>query len=201
MAGYFITIEGIDGTGKSTQTRLLADRLAQQGIDCFKTYEPGDTSIGEKLRSILFSGLADPITEAYLFCADRAMHVRESIRPALDSGKCVISDRYVLSSVAYQGYGKNLDPEWIRLINKKAVDGVTPDLTIVLDAPVNTGLSRAKCDNHFENGELLEKVRKGFLLEVARNPDIIKVVDATKDIATVSTLIYDLVAEKLEVLR
>jgi dTMP kinase len=201
MAGFFISIEGIDGTGKSTQTRMLAENLTARGIDCIKTFEPGDTKVGEKLRSILFSGYADPVAEAYLFCADRAMHVREVIKPALQSSKCVITDRFVLSSIAYQGYGKGLSPDWIRLINDRAVDGIMPDLTIVLDAPVNTGLSRAKCDNHFENSVLLEKVRNGFLLEVSKNPDIIKVVDAANDIATVSTLIYDLVAEKMEVLK
>lgn len=201
MAGFFISIEGIDGTGKSTQTNLLYQKLSAKGIKCLKTFEPGDSSIGEKLRSILFTGLADALTEAYLFCADRAMHVREVVKPALESGKCVITDRFVMSSIAYQGHGKNLDPEWIRLINEKAIDGIMPDLTIILDAPVNTGLSRAKCDNHFENHTLLEKVRNGFLLEVAKYPDTIKIVDATNDIATVSTIIYDLVAEKLEVLK
>ncbi|NTU61011.1 MAG: dTMP kinase [Caldiserica bacterium] len=199
MPGFLIAIEGIDGTGKSTQANLLVSRLKAKGIDCIQTFEPGDNSIGSSLRSILFSGNADPVTEAYLFCADRAMHVREIVKPALNAGKCVVSDRFVLSSIAYQGYGKDLDPDWIRLINVKAVDGIIPDLTIVLDAPVKTGLGRAKCDNHFENSPLLEKVREGFLLEEKKHPDIIKIVDATNDINSIANEIFELVTKKMEV--
>lgn len=198
MAGFFVAIEGIDGTGKSTQAKLLTNNLESRGISCVKTFEPGDNSIGSTLRNILFSGNVDAVTEAYLFCADRAMHVREIVEPALRAGKCVVSDRFVLSSIAYQGYGKNLDPDWIRLINENAVNKTLPDLTIVLDAPVKTGLERAKCDNHFENSSLLEKVRDGFLLEVKKHPDIIKVVDATNDINSTASEILELVIKKME---
>lgn len=199
MAGFFIAIEGIDGTGKSTQTNILVQKLRSAGIDCVQTFEPGDNSIGASLRNLIFSGNADPITEAYLFCADRAMHVKEIVRPALDAGKCVVSDRFVLSSIAYQGYGKSLDPDWIKQINERAINSTMPNLTIVLDSPVKTGLGRAKCDNHFENEPLLEKVREGFLLEVKRNPDIMEIVDATDDINSIANQIFIMVAKKMEV--
>jgi dTMP kinase len=197
--GKFIVLEGIDGTGKSTQSKLLASYLKSKNIDCLLTFEPGDSELGKKLREMIFSGLANPVTESYLFCADRAEHVRKVIRPVIEKGLWVISDRFVLSSIAYQGYGKNLDPNWIKMINEKAIDGLTPDLTILLDAPVELGLSRAKRDNHFENNGLLEKVREGFLLEAKKNPDIIKIVDATKSIGEIASDIEAITQKILEV--
>jgi len=117
----------------------------------------------------------------------------------LAKGIWVVCDRYLLSSIAYQGYGRNLDPEWVRSINEKAVDGVMPNMTILLDAPVKTGLSRAKRDNHFENFDLLERVRQGFLLEAKKESDIIKIVDATKTVGHVTHDVEGIIQKLLEV--
>ena len=199
MTGKFITFEGIDGTGKSTQAKKLCSILTKKGIDCISTFEPGAHSLGKQIRQMLMSGSLNHIAECYLFAADRAMHVREVIKPALAKGTWLVCDRYLLSSIAYQGYGRNLDPEWVREINEKAVDDVLPDLTILLDAPVKTGLSRAKRDNHFENFDLLERVRQGFLLEAKKESDIIKIVDATKTVGLVTHDVEAIIQKILEV--
>lgn len=143
--GYFISFEGNDGSGKSTQTRLLAKRLAQNGYDVLLTREPGGTRVGEQIRGILLdreNNDMDNLTEAMLYAAARAQHVRQVIRPGLDEGKIVISDRFVDSSLAYQGAGRGLGIELVRAINAPAVDGCLPDTTVFLSLDPETGMQR-----------------------------------------------------------
>ncbi len=199
MSGFFIALEGIDGTGKSTQAKLLAANLSKLNREVLLTFEPGDNPKGSKIRELLMSGLDDPVAEALVFAADRSLHVKTVVKPAMDSGKVVICDRFLLSSIAYQSYGKGLDLEWVKLINEKSVEGILPDITILLDAPPSVGLKRAKCDNHFENEALLEKVRNGFLLEAKKKPDKIIVVDSNSSVDAIEQEILSIVTRTMEV--
>lgn len=136
MPGQFITFEGGEGGGKSTQIRMLADWLTERGVDVILSREPGGTPLGEKIRELLLHEMETPLcpeAEAYLFAAGRAQHVREKIRPALAAGSWVISDRFLDSSLAYQGIGRGLGLDTVREINATAIDGLRPDLTVLLD--------------------------------------------------------------------
>jgi dTMP kinase len=135
--GAFITFEGPDGSGKSTQIRLLADHLKEHGHDVVLTREPGGTRIGERIRDLILDrGCAemDPLTEALLYAASRAQHAAEVIRPALEAGRTTLCDRFVDSSIAYQGYGRGLG-DVVRQVNELALGGLAPDLTILMDIP------------------------------------------------------------------
>lgn len=144
--GVFITLEGPDGCGKSTQSRLLADALASAGYDVVLTFEPGGTSIGHRVREMILdtksSGMCG-ITEFLLYAADRAQDVHEVIMPALAAGRIVIGDRFFDSSIAYQGYGLGMDIEAVRAVNCIATRGLVPDLTVLLDIDPATGVARA----------------------------------------------------------
>jgi dTMP kinase len=136
MAGLFIVLDGIDGCGKSTQAQLLVTALRGRGDEALLTFEPGDTPVGDKIRQILLdpdTGDIGALTEALLFCADRAEHVATVIRPALEAGKTVVSDRFGSSTAAYQGFAGELDFEVVRRLNDIATGGLVPDLLIVLD--------------------------------------------------------------------
>jgi len=167
--GYFIAFEGGEGTGKSTQAALLAESLRQHGRDVVVTFEPGATSVGRRLREVLLDRASSGMsarTEALLYAADRAQHVREVIRPALSRGAVVITDRYVDSSLAYQAAGRDLDEHEIRRFSRWATQGLTPDLTVLLDIDPATGLSRATGPGDRIEAEALtfhEKVRAQFL--------------------------------------
>ena len=133
--GRFVVIDGVDGCGKTTQVARLIERLRMQGIDAIATFEPGATELGRRIRDLVLHGSdpVDPMAEAFLMAADRAQHVRETVRPALAAGRWVVSDRFVGSSLAYQGVARGLGVEVIEELNRAAVDGVEPDVVIFLD--------------------------------------------------------------------
>jgi dTMP kinase len=180
--GLFISLEGPEGAGKTTQQRRLAARLRAAGYDVFVTREPGGTAIGEQIRRILLdAGHAHmaPQTEMLLFAASRAQFVAEMVRPALDMGKIVLSDRYVHASLAYQGFARGLGVELVRAVNEVATGGLYPDLTILLDVPSDLGLRRAleeraaKADRmERETLDFHERAREGFLRLAAEDPRI-----------------------------
>lgn len=183
----FITFEGVEGCGKSTQLRLLAERLRERGLDVRTTREPGGTPIGERLRAILLDAAhaeLDPIAEWILFEAARRQHVVQVIRPALEAGAWLLCDRFSDSTIAYQSAGRGLDAETIVSVDERIRDGISPDLTLLYDLDVTEGLSRANrrdgAAGRFESAEqsLHERVRRSFL-EIARaEPERVAVVPA-----------------------
>src|SRR5437588_1119752 len=189
MKGLFITFEGIDGCGKSTQRDLLARELERRGFDVVITREPGGTLIGADIRSLLVSDASvhiAPTTELLLYAAARAQHVAELIEPALRAGRIVISDRYTDSTVAFQGHGRGLDLEMIAELNKFATSGLKPDLTIVFDLDPTTararvgsrpmgGLLGAFDEQH---SEFHERMRQGYLKMADAEPSRVRVVNA-----------------------
>lgn len=191
--GFFITLEGIDGCGKTTQAKLLVEYLRGRGYDVVHTREPGGTAIGRKIRSILLDPESKGMTaaaELLLYSADRAQHLSEIVEPALKAGKVVICDRFTDATVAYQGFARGLDMQEIETLNGVATRGCRPDATLLLDLPVQTALSRAKGRNHADNagGEgrfeeeslaFHEKVRQGYLTIAGCEPDRVKVIRAT----------------------
>lgn len=188
MAGTFITFEGIDGSGKSTQLRLLAGFLRLQGHKVVVTREPGGTSLGLRLRAALLDAQeqVDPLTELLVFAADRAQHVRKLLRPALQSGHIVLSDRYADATVAYQGAGRGFSPELITEIVEVATGGLKPDLTILFDISVAecaTRTRRRSGGKHkgdrldIENADFHTRVRNAYLQIAAAEPERVHVVN------------------------
>ena len=191
----FISFEGIEGWGKSTAQRLRAEHLQGLGYDPLLTREPGGCALGRSLRPILLDARTRGLSsraELYLFLADRAQHVAEVIRPALEAGQTVLCDRYADSTLAYQGYGRGLDPEHLRRINDMATGGLMPDLTLLLDLPVHCGLERAGLRNR-EEGTVLsegrfdaeslefhERVRQGYRSLAAEEPERFAIIDAAQ---------------------
>ncbi|GAA3096279.1 dTMP kinase [Streptosporangium carneum] len=201
--GMFIAFEGGEGSGKTTQSRLLAIWLRDQGFDVVQTREPGSTKVGMRLRAILLDAVHQGLSarsEALLYAADRAEHVEKVIRPALHRGSLVISDRYVDSSLAYQGAGRALDPADVVRINRWATGGLVPDLTVLIDTPPSVGLARlggAADRIESEPLEFHERVRREFRALAAAEPDRYLVVDGTLAQEQISLLIYDRVREIL----
>lgn len=194
--GLFITFEGPEGSGKSTQARLLAEALKAKGIRVLCTREPGGTAIGEKIRGILHdvrNTAMLPLTEILLYSASRAQHVGEVIRPALARGEVVICDRYAESTLAYQGYGRGLDLEMLRQITTFATGGLRPDLIVYLDLDVQEGLERKRRDQQAGRGEwnrmdqeeiaFHRRVRQGYLKMAQEEPTRWLVLDATQPVA------------------
>jgi len=175
-----IAFEGIDGSGKTTQAKKLYEYLKSTGKEVSLYREPGGTEIGEKIRQIILHSPMDERTELLLFEAARSSLVAEKIIPDLQAGKIVLLDRYTLSTLAYQGYGKGIDLKKIQALNEFATRGIKPDLIFLLDLPPKEALKRIKNKTRFESEEFLEKVRKGFL-ELAKNCKSVVVIDATKD--------------------
>ncbi|NLJ99838.1 MAG: dTMP kinase [Clostridia bacterium] len=200
--GKFITLEGPEGSGKSTQGEILFHWLQGKGFDTVLTREPGGTCLGNYIRDILLNqDLAmDSRAEIMLYGADRAQHVEEIIRPALKTGKIVICDRFTDSSISYQGYARGLDIQLIREINSIAAGGLTPDLTILYDLPVKVGLERKSSFDRMEKEGLAfhEDVRKGYL-DIARRDTSgrIRVIDALEPIEEVSQMTIHLVDKLL----
>jgi dTMP kinase len=183
----FFSFDGVDGAGKSTQMEQFCLWLQQQGRDFITCRDPGSTQLGERLRSILLERSTTPIarrSEMLLYMASRAQLVEELIRPALDSGKSVVCDRYLLANIVYQGHAGGLDPAEIRAVGRVAVGGLMPDLTFVFDVPVPVALRRIsrELDRMEAQGtDFLERVRAGFLTEAAEYPAPTVVINAAAD--------------------
>jgi len=188
--GLFITFEGADGCGKTTQMKLLADYLKTQGLEVVLTREPGGKGLGEKVREILlnYDGEVSDRCESFLFLADRAQNIDIIVNPAVEQGKIVLCDRHIDSTVAYQGYGRGLDLDRIKMLNNLATNGKKPDLTIVFDIDVETSMKRVGSEkDRMESAgiEFYNKVRNGYLEIAKEEPERIKVVDACKTIEEV----------------
>lgn len=191
MAGTFITFEGIDGSGKSTQLRLLANFLKQAGCDVLLTREPGGTPVGNRLRAALLDAQeeVDPLTELLVFAADRAQHVRRVLRPALESGQVVFSDRYADATAAYQGAGRGFSPELIAEIIELATEGLKPDLTLLFDLSVeDSGVRTRRRANGKQQGDRLDaetsefhsRVRDAYLRLAHAEPQRMKIVETNQ---------------------
>lgn len=195
--GWFITVEGPEGAGKTTQAASLAAHLTALGFDVHVTREPGGTWLGERLRGVLLARTdsvapTDPLTDAFLFNAARRQLVTEVIRPALESGRAVLCARFADSTLAYQGYGAGVDLDLLRSLATAATDGLTPDLTILLDVPVEKGLIRKAPGDvtRFEAEYDLEfhrRVRDGFLRLAATEPERFVVIDASRPAGDVAS--------------
>jgi len=208
MAGVFITFEGIDGCGKSTQLRLLTSELRARRLEVVTTREPGGTTLGQKLRAALLDvkEQVDPLAELLVFAADRAHHVRTLLLPALAQNKIVISDRYADATVAYQGSGRGFKPELIEQIVELATDGLTPDLTLLFDLTVAESAIRtrrrvaAKRNDRLdsERVEFHERVRQAYLDIAKTNPDRVRVIDARGSAQQTHELAMNIVIPFLE---
>ncbi len=202
----FISLEGPDGSGKTTQIDLLAERLRSRGYNVVTTREPGGTPPGSALRTLLLDTAWElsGVTEALLMSADRAEHVRQVIRPALEAGSVVITDRYADSTLAYQGGGRGLDLDTLRVIQQFATGGLQPDITFLLDLPVEVGLERrmnSRGINRLDR-EALEfhrNVATMFRTLAADDPGRWRVVDATASVQMVHTAIWSQVSGRLDV--
>lgn len=202
--GTLITIEGVEGAGKSTQMVRLAAWLERLGVPVVTTSEPDGSPLGPWVRRVLTErSPLDPLTECFLFATARAEHVRRVIRPALDRGAVVLCDRYADSTVAYQGYGRGVPVEVIAELNRLATDGLVPDLTLVLDLDPAEGLRRARGradPDPFERLglEFHERVRKGYRAIQEREPDRVEVVDARQAEDAVAEAIRAVVEARLQ---
>ena len=202
----FITLEGPEGSGKSTQIKRLAKRLEAMGYPVVTTREPGGTPIGDQIRHVLMrmeNKELQPRTEILLFLAARAQLVEQVIKPALQDGKIILCDRYGDSTLAYQGYGHGLDLEQLREMLDFATDHLKPDLTILLDLDVKTGLMRKKAEdewNRLDAYEVLfhERVREGYLELAHEEPERWQIVDASQGIDAVQEDLFQIILDALE---
>jgi len=206
--GLFITIEGPDGSGKTTQSKLLVEYLKKKGYSVVHTREPGGTSLAEFLREVILNPdlKIAPVTELLLYSASRAQHTIELIKPSLQERKIVVCERYTGATIAYQGYGRGLDIELIKKLNRIATGGLTPDLTIILDVPVEKGLRRIKKGrNHDrlekESLEFHRRVRQGYLALAKESPEKIKVVSSSDNIDLTHKRIVKVVEKYLKKYR
>lgn len=199
IGGFFITFEGIDGCGKSTQARLLSENLNSLGVDVFWTKEPGGTEIGKMVREVLlkFNGEIDTLTEFLLFASDRSAHVKEIIKE-LSKGKVVISERFKDSSIAYQGYGGGLSINFIERIHRE-ITILEPDLTILLDISPTTSIKRVRDPDRIEKKgiDYLDRVRNGYLIlsKIYKNRYVI--FDGEKEKSALSKEIFEVVKERI----
>jgi dTMP kinase len=201
--GLFITFEGGEGCGKSTQSKLLLKKLEQKNIPAVLTHEPGGTALGNELRKTLKrkrDSSLSPQAELFLFAASRVQLVAEVIRPALEAGKVVICDRFTHSTMVYQGYGRGLDFTAIKMVNNMATRHLNPDLIILLDIPPEQGLIRKQSlKDRFELEELSfhQRVREGYLKTAAAEPDRWLVIDASLPKEKVAQIIWGRVSRLL----
>jgi dTMP kinase len=203
--GLFISFEGIEGTGKTTQTKWLSDRLSTEGYEVVLTQEPGGTVISNRIREILLlpehKGMSY-MTELLLYNAARVQHLSEKILPAVNEGKIVITDRFTDSTIAYQGYARGIDLSLITSLDMTATGGIRPDLTILFDLDVETGLKRNRGINkidrfELENVEFHKKVREGYLRIAEQEPRRVSVVDASRPPDEVEARVWNIVKGKL----
>lgn len=188
--GLFITFEGADGCGKTTQLNLLAQLLKEKGQEVIITREPGAKGLGEKVREILlnYDGEVSSNCEAFLFLADRAQHIDLIVKPAIAQGKIVLCDRHTDSTLAYQGYGRGVDLAQLKMLNGLATSGFVPDLTFVFDIDVETSMARVgKNKDRMESAgvEFHEKVRSGYLEIAKQEPDRVKVINSKDSIENI----------------
>lgn len=191
--GFFITLEGVEGSGKTTQQQLLAAHLEDMGKRILKAREPGGTNLGEKIRTLLLGGKGvkiSPLAELLLYLSCRAELVEEIIEPALREGLIVICDRYLDATIAYQGYGRGLDVGMIEQMNRMVVGEVIPDLTFLLDLEAKTGLDRIspRGRDRVEGEDLAfhERVREGYLELASQNPSRVKVIPAEREVGQIA---------------
>ncbi len=199
--GLFITFEGPDGCGKTTQMNLLAQYFEKKGKKVVLTREPGGKGLGEKVREILlnYNGEVSDRCESFLFLADRAQNIDIIVKPAVEKGEIVLCDRHIDSTVAYQGYGRGLNINEINILNNLATGGRKPDLTLVFDVDVETSMKRVgKEKDRMESAgiDFHNRVRNGYLELAKQEPDRIKVLDATKTIEEIHEKVVEIV-EKL----
>ncbi len=188
--GLFITFEGADGCGKTTQLNLLKEYFEKVGKDVVLTREPGAKGLGEHVRKILlnYDGVVSDRCESFLFLADRAQNVDVIVNPAINEGKIVLCDRHTDSTVAYQGYGRGLDINEINMLNNLATGGIKPDLTLVFDVDIETSMQRVgnEKDRMEQSGnEFFNRVRYGYLKIAEQEPNRVKVIDSTQSIEDV----------------
>ena len=204
----FITFEGPDGSGKTTHIRLLADRLRQRGLDILQTREPGGTVLGDKIRSLVLDHqleAVDPVAEMLLIAAGRAQHVHQVLRPHLQKNGIILSDRYVDSSLVYQGHALGLGWERVQQVNEIAISGLWPDLTILLMLPPEEAFTRSarirqQADRIESRGpEYYQKVCEGYLLLVKRFPIRVCMLDARQPVGAVHEAIVQLVDSHLKI--
>lgn len=209
-SGIFITLEGGEGSGKTTQARRLCERLTAQGLDVLHTREPGGTLLAERLRSLLLDHSVEtiaPETEAYLIFAARRQHVDHVIKPSLARGMMVVCDRFSDSTMAYQGYGRGLDLRVLRTMNSWATGKLAPQLTLLFDVPVAVGLGRrrggASTQNRLdrEAEQFHRKVRAGFHALARREPRRIMLIDSTGPLESVAQTVEELVLNWLKAYR
>ena len=201
MTGKFITFEGIDGSGKSTQLKHLADALEQKGVDLVLTREPGGTQLGRELRAAFLETREKvaPMAELLAFAADRAQHVEHLIKPSIAAGKIVISDRYADATFAYQGAGREFSVDTVNQVIALATNGLKPHLTLFFDIKVETAISRMGSRGHNRNRmdeetvEFYDRVREAYLGIAQREPDRFIVLDAERDIESIHSDVLRLV--------
>jgi dTMP kinase len=193
MTGKFITVEGIEGAGKTTCIQVVTEVIEHQGINAIHTREPGGTDLGEDLRSLLLghkhTGMSDDAELLMMFAA-RAEHIAQKIQPALDDGKWVLCDRFTDATYAYQGYGRRIPLEKIAGLENWVQGELRPDLTLLMDLPVEVGMERAgkrSAPDRFESEawDFFERIRQGYLSIAAEQPSRVKVIDASQDLPDV----------------
>lgn len=204
--GIFISFEGPDGAGKTSVLQGLLQRLSESGMDVVATREPGGVAIAEDIRSVILNPentAMDDKTELLLYIAARRQHLKERILPALESGQLLLVDRFIDSSVAYQGFGRGLQVDDINWLNHYATDGLVPDLTLYFDIEVEEGLARIAKNRHhdvdrldMETVEMHERVRQGYLSLLAQHPERIVKVDASQDLETVIEEAFAVITER-----
>jgi len=210
LPGKFITFEGIDGSGKSTQLRMLTGALRERGVDLLTTQEPGGTPLGRRLRDAFLEteDSVTPMAELLLFAADRAQHVEFLIKPALAGGRVVISDRYADATFAYQGAGRGFDEKTVSAVIKLATGGLKPDLTLFFDIPIAAALDRMNARGEsgeranrmdFEAVEFYERVRDAYLGIAQREPNRFQILDASGSVDEIQRRVLEIVTATLKI--